>query len=172
MKKIIRKLKRLFIEELEVRRSTSPLLIQTLAVGEAGGSAKDDQSGAASSGITTTAVGEEGSGTNITKPIYESGNPPMLIAAPTTLAIGEESKPKKPPIYIVAPPVNIASPTTLAIGEEGKPPMPVVAPPVNIVSPTTLAVGEEGNPPMPVVAPPQQKPPPGVWSGTHKNRPK
>ena len=144
MKKIIRKLKRLFIEELEVRRSTSPLLIQTLAVGEAGGSAKDDQSGAASSGITTTAVGEEGSGTNITKPIYESGNPPMPIAAPTTLAIGEE----------------------------GKPPMPVVAPPVNIVSPTTLAVGEEGNPPMPVVAPPQQKPPPGVWSGTHKNRPK
>jgi len=40
MEKFIRKLKSLFIEELEIRRSTSPLLIQTAAVGEAGTSAR------------------------------------------------------------------------------------------------------------------------------------
>lgn len=168
MKKFMRKLKRLFIEDLEVRRSTSPLLIQTMAVGEAGASAKDDNGGK-SSGETLAknqdrAESEinvkdtvDGKVDYIGPPIHiiapppitaetaEDGKPPILIIAP-------EPKPYPQPLYAVErPPITIAE----TAGEGGKPPIFIIAPEdpgfvaLYAVQPptggmTTLAVGEEG----------------------------
>ncbi|TNJ63795.1 hypothetical protein FE784_23245 [Paenibacillus hemerocallicola] len=75
--------KRLFIEELEVRQSSSPLFIApidpnlmatTMAVGEEGGPI-----------YTTQAVGEEGGPIYTTQAVGEEGGPIY-----TTQAVGEE----------------------------------------------------------------------------------
>lgn len=74
--------KKLFIEELEVRQSSSPLFVApadpgqvtTLAIGEEGGSLP-----------TTQAIGEEGGPIFTTLAEGEEGGPIY-----TTLAIGEE----------------------------------------------------------------------------------
>lgn len=76
------KKKKLFIEELEVRQSSSPLFVApidpgnmtTMAIGEEGGST-----------ITTQAIGEEGGPIATTFAVGEEGGP---IA--TSFAIGEE----------------------------------------------------------------------------------
>lgn len=64
------KKKRLFIEELEVRQSSSPLFVAPIDPGNT---------------VTTMAIGEEGGSVVTTQAIGEEGGPIM-----TTFAIGEE----------------------------------------------------------------------------------
>ena len=63
------KKKRLFIEELEVRQSSSPLFVAPIDPGT----------------VTTMAIGEEGGSVVTTQAIGEEGGPIM-----TSFAIGEE----------------------------------------------------------------------------------
>ena len=193
MKKFIRKIKRLFIEELEVRRSTSPLLIQTMSVGEAGTSAKNDNGGKTSGDALakqqtraekeieqkyvtdSDVIMKYGLKLPPTEKTGESGKPPEV----TTTAVGEEG----------------TSPT-YKIGESGKPPISIVAPedvarklyapplpPTNkegesgtVV--TTLSAGEEGTPPVkkyappiPIIAIPPEKPPIPIVAKPPENPP-
>jgi hypothetical protein len=157
MKKLIRKVKKLFIEELEVRRSTSPLLVQTMAVGEAGVSIKNNKEGSSSAGALDSAqkakeamIAEKNDSTNIVA-LYA---PPSPV---TSMNLGEEGneiskkteengRPPVQPLYAAPKPTN-------KIAESGKPPVqPLYAAPK-----PTNKIAESGKPPILIAAPSQGK---------------
>jgi len=111
-----KRVKKLFIEELEIRRSTSPLFVSPPSEISSGimpnsltsGREKKLPKFLSHDLVTTQALGEE-------------GNPPQPPSnGITTQALGEEGNPPKPPSNGI---------TTQALGEEGNPPQPFVPKP-------------------------------------------
>ena len=150
-----KKKKRLFIESLEQRRSTSPLLVQTMSAGESGAIGIDgrNRGGSSAKDLAAKQAAKEGlirakNGMPVNKGAvivnleqpreidkmvlkYGPGPIPRYKVKPnpkyTTLAIGEEGKAVKP------------GPIDMPLLKYGPGPTPI----------TTLAIGEEGRPVRP-----------------------
>lgn len=180
MKKL-HKIKKLFIEELETRRSTSPLFIQTMAVGEAGINSKDNGGSSSKENLANGQKAKEkmvaeknDQLSNNSDPIKKQPFEPPYDRL-TTLAIGEEGEPPKPPRAILkyalpepiqvkyAPPGPIekyAPPNPIQVKYAPPGPIEKYAPPDVI---TTAMIGEEGSSSKPDPIPVKYAPPdPGI----------
>ena len=167
--------KKLFIEDLEKRRSTSPLFITTRAEGETGSSPdkqQPEQSGHKwhSPRVSTNVAGEEGDSSKSTDGPQANGdgnNGGDLNHGDNGNHYGHTDPNEHgndfghhrderigTPQPIAPQPVvgSGGGATTLAMGEEGDGPIPIAPQPVvgSGGGATTLAMGEEGDGPIPI----------------------
>ena len=142
-----KKKKRLFIESLEQRRSTSPLLVQTMSAGESGAIGIDgkDRGGASAEQLATKQSAKENliKLKNDTLIEVNPKDPIVLKYGPgpkppndqMTIWVGEDGKlvrpdPKDPAVLKYGPGPKPPEYTTLSLGEEGKPVKPEPKDPV------------------------------------------